>query len=194
VFLGPWVLLAQQKIWPPCLKWFTTADGTLKEWQWQRKTEGFGEKHVTEPLFSPKIPHGLTCAQIQASEVRSRRLTTWAIGRITVFYLVSSGILEEKTTGGLEGLEESGIGPICKPVPVLEERHWDKKHEETSHDRWCLVQNLSRVGPPHGHTRYSSTNVHGDTQWVRYMLCIHYTPGRFFGVSYKICRINNFFQ
>jgi hypothetical protein len=48
---------------------------------WQRKTEELRGKPVPVPLCPPQIPHGLTRARTQASVVRGRRLTTWAMAQ-----------------------------------------------------------------------------------------------------------------
>jgi hypothetical protein len=53
------------------------------EWYWQGKTEELWEKLVPVPLCPRQIPHGLTWARTQASAVRGRRLTTWAMARPT---------------------------------------------------------------------------------------------------------------
>jgi hypothetical protein len=60
------------------------------EWYWQGKTEVLGEKPVPVPLCLPQIPHGLTRDRTRASAVSGRRLTAWAMARL------SSGLLLPK--------------------------------------------------------------------------------------------------
>jgi hypothetical protein len=85
---------------------------------WQGKTEELGEKPVPVPLCPPQIPHGLTRAWTQASAVRGRRLTTWAMARPLVAWLV-------KTFSPL--LWNSKVGcPVHKNpllVPILNQKN-----------------------------------------------------------------------
>jgi hypothetical protein len=45
------------------------------------KTEELGKRPIPVPLCPPQIPHGMTRAWTRVSEIRCRRLTTWAIAR-----------------------------------------------------------------------------------------------------------------
>jgi hypothetical protein len=61
--------------------------GALVEWNWQGKTEVFGEKPVPVPLCLTQIPHGLSRDRTQASSVTGRKLTAWAMARPIKSYL-----------------------------------------------------------------------------------------------------------
>jgi hypothetical protein len=56
---------------------------TTVEWYRQGNTKELGEKRVLVQLRPPQIPHGLTRARTQASAVRRRQLTAWAMARPT---------------------------------------------------------------------------------------------------------------
>jgi hypothetical protein len=56
-------------------------NGVPVEWNWQGKTEVLAEKPVPVPFCPPQIPHGLARDRTQASAVRGRRLTAWAMAR-----------------------------------------------------------------------------------------------------------------
>jgi hypothetical protein len=56
------------------------------------ETEELGEKPVPVPLCPPQIPHGLTWARTRASAVRSRRLTTWAMARPSLYACITTYI------------------------------------------------------------------------------------------------------
>jgi hypothetical protein len=49
--------------------------------------EEFGEKPAPVPLCPPQIPHGVIGARTRASEVRSRRLTAWAMSSRRLVFL-----------------------------------------------------------------------------------------------------------
>jgi hypothetical protein len=67
---------------------------------WRATAEWYidrGEKPVPVPLCPPQIPHGLTRARTRVSAVRDRRLTTWAMARLS--WWVSSACKHPITPG-----------------------------------------------------------------------------------------------
>jgi hypothetical protein len=76
----PWRLIVQPYDEDGVFSAFT-CNGSPVEWNWQGKTEVLGEKPVPVPLCPPQIPHGLKGDWTQASAVRGRRLTAWAMAR-----------------------------------------------------------------------------------------------------------------
>jgi hypothetical protein len=59
------------------------SSGEPVEWNWRGKTEVLGEKPVPVPLCPPQIPHALTSGRTRASAVGGRRLTAWAMARLS---------------------------------------------------------------------------------------------------------------
>jgi hypothetical protein len=51
------------------------------EWELAEETEIVGEKAAAIPLCPPQILHDLTQDRIRAAEVKTRRLTAWAMAR-----------------------------------------------------------------------------------------------------------------
>jgi hypothetical protein len=68
--------------------WCSFSFFLVKEPRWNETDRGkpkySGEKPVPVPLCPPQIPHGLTRDRTQASAVRGRRLTAWAMARPSV--------------------------------------------------------------------------------------------------------------
>jgi hypothetical protein len=73
-------------------RWLVFSFFRVMEHRWNLidggKPKYSGEKPVPVPLCPPQIPHGLTRDRTQASVVRGRRLTAWAMARprLTVTY------------------------------------------------------------------------------------------------------------
>jgi hypothetical protein len=77
----PWGLLCNPVM--KMISFFSVlpSNGAPVEWNWRENRSTRGEKPFPVPLCPPQIPHGLTRDQTQASAVRGRRLTAWAMAR-----------------------------------------------------------------------------------------------------------------
>jgi hypothetical protein len=89
------------------------------EWNWQGKTEVFGEKPVPLSLCPPQIPHGLTWDRTQASVVSGRRLTTWAMTRL-IWDISNVAILYhyQNTTWGMTFFSKGHNSKLIQPQDI----------------------------------------------------------------------------
>ena len=67
-------------------RWVKYENGALVEWCGQEKTEVIGESLIPLPLCPTQIPHGLNWTG--ASALRSRRLTSWDVATLYIWWSV----------------------------------------------------------------------------------------------------------
>jgi hypothetical protein len=104
------------------------------------------------PLFPPQIPYGLTQARTQASAVRGRRLTTWAMARPSFRYLMTydykledQGLIPARhRIFSLVSVSRPALRPTLPPIQwVLGVLFRSKARRDvtlTTHPIYCLGQ------------------------------------------------------
>jgi hypothetical protein len=108
----------------PSSRWYMSEYGSAVEWYWQEKTMDSEKTCHTATLST--IPYGLIWVRTQASALRSRRLTAWAMAlprplfrRHLHIYSFTSVDKWKKKTGENINLKKFHSSRTCRRVGLL---------------------------------------------------------------------------